>query len=67
MSSGMTWRDWMNSETKVVITSGYRWSYFQWFLLGLYELEKQGEISLELKLPLGSHILSKLSNEFMCV
>lgn len=55
----------MNSETKVVITSGYRWSYFQWFLLGLYELEKQGNISLDLKLPMGSYILSKLSNEFL--
>ena len=55
----------MNNKIKVVITSGYRWSYFQWFLLGLYELEKQGEISLELKLPMGSYILSKLSNEFL--
>lgn len=44
--------------TKVVITEGYRWNYFQWFLLGLYELEKQGKINLKFRLPLASHILS---------
>ena len=47
---------------KVVITSGYRWSYFQWFLLGFYELKKQGKISLEFRLPLGSFMLTKLSS-----
>lgn len=51
----------MKPRTKVVITSGYRWTYFQWFLLGLYQIEKQGIIDLKVKLPLGSKILS-LSN-----
>ncbi len=52
----------MNKKTKVVVTSGYRWNYFQWFLLGLYELEKQGYIKLKFKLPFASTALS-ISNE----
>lgn len=55
----------MKSKTKVVITSGYRWSYFQWFLLGLYELQDKKEISLHFKLPIWSYLLSKSSNKFI--
>lgn len=29
---------------EVVITSGYSWSYFEWFLLGFQELAQQGKI-----------------------
>ncbi len=53
----------MKNKIKVVITSGYRWSYFQWFLLGFYELEKQGLIELKFYLPAASFLLSKLSNK----
>lgn len=47
---------------RVVITSGYRWNYFQWFLLGLYELEKQKKIKLSFKLPFYSALLQHLSH-----
>ena len=47
----------MNSKPKVVITSGHRWNYFQWFLLGFYELEHAKKIRFKIKLPLSSRIL----------
>ena len=50
---------------KVVITSGYRWSYFQWFLLGLYQLCEEGMIHIEFKIPIGSKILSKSNNKWI--
>lgn len=31
---------------KIIIDSGMRWSYFQWFMLGFYELEKRGLVDL---------------------
>lgn len=37
----------MKSEkdlVKIVITGGYGWWYYQWFLLGFYMLEKRGEV-----------------------
>lgn len=37
---------------KIVITDGYRWSYFQWFLLGLQKISKTEGISFELDIPL---------------
>lgn len=55
----------MRDKTKVVITSGYRWSYFQWFLLGFYELEKKGDISLHFSLPPSSFCLSKFSSNLL--
>lgn len=42
----------------VIITYATRWSYFQWFLLGLYELEKAGKIKLRFKLSPTSYIRS---------
>lgn len=55
----------MKDRTEVVITSGYRWSYFQWFLLGFYQLEEIEKIDLKFKLPLSSFLLTKLSNDFL--
>ena len=55
----------MKDRTEVVITSGYRWSYFQWFLLGLYQLEEKEIIDLKFKLPISSFLLTKLSNDFL--
>lgn len=52
----------MNDITEVVITGGYRWSYFQWFILGLYQLEEKGNIKLKFKLPFASLLLTKSSN-----
>ena len=46
----------MLKRNKVVITSGYRWKYFQWFLLGLYELQEQGSIDFAFKLRLDDRI-----------
>lgn len=36
-------------KPRVVITAMNRYSYFQWFLLGLYYLEKEGKIRLSFK------------------
>lgn len=55
----------MIDKTKVVITKCHRWSYFEWFLLGLYKLEKSGEIDLCIRNNIGSYFLSKCSNEFV--
>lgn len=52
----------MNDAIEVVITGGYRWSCFQWFLLGLYQLEEKGKIKLKFKLPFASLLLTKASN-----
>lgn len=54
----------MKDRIEVVITSGYRWSYFQWFLRGFYQLEEKEKIDLKFKLPLSSFLLTKLSNDF---
>ena len=43
---------------KIVITSGFRWSYFHWFILGFYMLEDEEEISVKFKVPLISKIMS---------
>ena len=48
----------MKKKIQVVITGGYRWSYYEWFLLGLYKLQKQGEIRLKFKVPLLSKLLT---------
>ena len=55
----------MKDRTEVVITSGYRWSYFQWFLLGFYQLEEKEKIDLKFKLPFSSFLLTKFSNDFL--
>lgn len=38
-------------KTTITITSGYRFQYFQWFLLGFWELENKDEITLKFELP----------------
>lgn len=45
-------------KPKVVITYATRWTYFHWFLLGLYNLEKMGKINLKFKLPFTSYLRS---------
>lgn len=55
----------MKDRIEVVINSGYRWSYFQWFLLGFYQLEEKEKIDLKFKLPFSSFLLTKLSNDFL--
>ena len=48
----------MKKKVHVVITGGYRWSYYEWFLLGFYKLQEHGEISLKFKTPLISRLLT---------
>lgn len=50
-------------KIKIVITSGYRWNYFEWFLLGFYQL--QGA-QVKYKLPPFSKALTCIPNEFLC-
>jgi len=38
----------LRTRPKVTIVSVKRWDYFQWFLLGFYELEQDGIIDLEI-------------------
>ncbi len=45
-------------KPKVVITYATRWSYFEWFILGLYELEKNKKIDFKIKIPFISYICS---------
>lgn len=51
---------------EVVITSGIRWSNFQWFLLGFYELARAGEIELKFKLPIRQKLCNFLPSPFLC-
>ena len=44
-------------KPKVVITSLGRVNYFEWFLLGLYQLQEAGEISLGFDMPLMNRLL----------
>lgn len=39
-------------NTKVKIKSATRWSYFQWFLLGFYWLQDEGQIKVYIDVPL---------------
>lgn len=48
----------MKKKIQVVITGGYRWTYYEWFLLGFYKLQDHGEISLKFKTPLFSRLLT---------
>ena len=48
----------MKKKIEVVITGGYRWSYYEWFLLGFYKLQDLGEIQLKFKLPFLSKLLT---------
>lgn len=48
-------------RTKVVITSGYLWMSFEWFLLGFYMLQDKGEIKLRFRLPFLSTLLRILN------
>lgn len=52
------------SKPKLVITSGYRWSYFQWFLLGFEMLQHENKIDIEYHLPLGSRLLMHTNSNF---
>ena len=45
-------------KIEVVITGGYRWSYYEWFLLGFYKLQDSGEIKLKFRLPFLSKLLT---------
>lgn len=55
----------MKDKVEVVITSGYRWNYFQWFLLGFYELQNKNIINLKFRLPFFSYLLTKISWDFL--
>ena len=51
---------------KIVITSGYRWYYFHWFLLGFYELQKKGKVKVSFKLPFSSFVLAYANSHLIC-
>lgn len=40
-----------NDKPTIVITQLSRWLYFQWFLLGFYELQERNRIKLKFKIP----------------
>ena len=48
----------MKNKICVVITGRYRWTYYEWFLLGFYKLRKLGEIKLKFKIPFFSKLLT---------
>ena len=51
-------------KIEVVITGGYRWSYYEWFLLGFYKLQECGKIRLKFKTPLFSKLLTYKNTRF---
>ena len=46
-----------NCRAVIVITGGYRWNYYEWFILGFYMLKDKGIVDLRFKLPLFSRML----------
>lgn len=50
---------------KIIIDSGMRWSYFQWFMLGFYELEKRGLVDLSINIPWHDKIRYFIPNNFL--
>lgn len=54
----------MKKKVQVVITGGYRWSYYEWFLLGFYKLQELGEITLKFKTPFFSRLLTYPNTKF---
>lgn len=54
----------MEKKEQVVITGGYRWSYYEWFLLGLYKLQEFGKISLKFRTPFFSRLLTYQNMKF---
>lgn len=53
-----------NERISVVITGGYKWSYYEWFLLGFYKLQESGRIKLKFKVPFFSKLLTYPNTEF---
>lgn len=49
---------------KVVITGGYRWDYYMWFLLGFYMLQERGEIDVEFRTPFFSRMMAGPNTRF---
>lgn len=49
----------------VVITSLGMWSYFEWFILGLQQLDEKGEISLKFELPFHFYLITILKNSVL--
>ena len=54
----------MKKKIQVVITGGYRWSYYEWFLLGFYKLQERGEIGLKFRTPFFSKLLTYKNTRF---
>jgi len=51
-------------KPKIVITKLPKWSYAQWFLLGLYELKRRGDISLSFRLGLIDRLSLYIDNYY---
>ncbi|WP_314762853.1 hypothetical protein [uncultured Selenomonas sp.] len=54
----------MRIRPKVIIESAKRWDYFQWFLLGFYELERNGFIDLEISCSIAERNLLWIQSKF---
>lgn len=52
-------------KNKIVITSLPKWSYFQWFLLGFYKLQRQGDLDIVFKLPLVDRLSLYIDNYYL--
>ncbi len=50
---------------KIVITKANRWTYFQWFVLGLYEADREKRIKLSIRLGLWDMIMFYLERTFL--
>lgn len=54
----------MKNKAHVVITGGDCWTYYEWFLLGFYQLQDSGEITLKFRTPPLSKLLTCPNTEF---
>lgn len=51
------------TKPTITIKSAYNWTYYQWFILGLYELHEIGEIVLRFQVPLIDKLLLCSDND----
>lgn len=56
----------MNEVVRVVITRIPRWSYHQWFLLGLFQMREKKEINLSFRVDIFTKISILFSNKLIC-
>ena len=63
--SGSSCASSLDGIKKIIVHDTARWSYFQWFLLGLYELGAKKGFAVDCRVPLWKKIFLWSTSEFL--